>query len=286
MPRRGFIGKIGSPLPCAKEAAEKGLAIPVAICSSHLVEDRRSVVISELYSRRPDGAPDRKDPVMFDFAAARRRMVDNQIRTADVTDLPLLGALDTVARELFLPEAAKAFAYSDQQLEIGRSEATGERRRALPPVLLARMVQAVVPVRGHKVLDVGCGTGYAAAIFAVQGAKVVALDEDAKLVASAAASLAAAGVSGVKTIVGPLAAGAPGDAPFDLIFIEGAYEEYPAALVEQLAANGHLIGVEGVGRAGQVMLQVKADGMVTGRPVFDGFAPLLGAFAKKPSFAF
>jgi protein-L-isoaspartate(D-aspartate) O-methyltransferase len=223
---------------------------------------------------------------MFDYAAARRRMVDNQIRTADVTDLPLLGAFERLPRELFLPEAMKPFAYSDQQLEIGRTEASGERRYALAPVLLARMAQAVVPVQGAKVLVVGCGTGYAAAIFSMLGANVVALDEDARLVTSAATALAAAGVSGVKTIVGPLADGAPGEAPFDLILIEGAYEEYPTVLVQQLANNGRLIGVAGVGRAAQVMLHMKADGTVAARPVFDGFAPLLGSFAKKPTFAF
>jgi len=222
---------------------------------------------------------------MFDFAAARRRMVDNQIRTADVTDLSLIGIIDRLPRELFLPESMKPFAYSDQQLEIGQSEATGERRYALPPVLLARMMQAIVPVQGEKVLDLGCGTGYAAAIFALLGAKVVALDDEAKFIASAAASLSAAAVTGVKTMVGPLTNGAKGEAPFNLIFIEGAYEELPAALVEQLAENGRLIGVAGLGRAAQAMLHVKSEGRVAARPVFDGFAPLLGAFAKKPSFA-
>jgi protein-L-isoaspartate(D-aspartate) O-methyltransferase len=133
---------------------------------------------------------------------------------------------------------------------------------------------------------VACGTGYASAIFAELGAHVVALDEDAALAASAEAALAAAGVPGVTAVVGLLAEGARAKAPFDVIFIEGAYEEEPASLVAQLAEGGRLIGVEGVGRAGQVMLQVKVGGVVTGRAVFDASAPLLASFAKKPAFAF
>ncbi|MFI5012042.1 MAG: protein-L-isoaspartate O-methyltransferase [Hyphomicrobiales bacterium] len=223
---------------------------------------------------------------MLDFAEVRRRMVDNQIRTADVTHRPLLAVIEELPREIFLPEAVKPFAYSDQHLEVGRIEATGEERYSLAPVLVARMVQAVESVRGAKVLHVACGTGYASAIFAKLGAHVVALDEDAELIASADAALAAASVPGVKTVVGPLAAGAPADAPFDLIFIEGAYEEHPTDLVAQLVEGGRLIGVEGVGRAGQVTLHVKSGGAAAGRVVFDASAPLLASFARKPVFAF
>ena len=78
---------------------------------------------------------------MLDFAADRRRMVDNQIRTADVTHRPLLAAIDELPREVFLPEPVKPFAYSDRHLEVGRIEATGEQRYALAPVLVARMLR-------------------------------------------------------------------------------------------------------------------------------------------------
>jgi protein-L-isoaspartate(D-aspartate) O-methyltransferase len=223
---------------------------------------------------------------MLDFAAARRRMVDNQIRTADVTHRQLLSVLEDLPREIFLPEPVKPFAYSDQHLEIGRNEATGEPRYALAPVLLARMLQAVEPVAGGKVLHIACGTAYGSAIFAKLGAVVVAVDEDEKIIAAAEAALAAAGVTTVTTLKGPLAEGAKARAPFDVIFIEGAYQQEPASLTAQLAEGGCLIGVEGVGRAAQVMLQTKSGGAITGRPVFDAAAPLLAAFAKAPAFAF
>ncbi len=229
---------------------------------------------------------------MFDFADLRRRMVDNQIRTADVTYRPVLAAIEELPRECFLPEAAKPFAYSDQHLVVGRVEATGESRYSLAPVLLARMIQAVEPLQGDRVLHIACGTGYGSAVFAKLGAQVVALDEDAGLIATAERSLREAGVSGVKTRLGTLLEGARSEALFDVIFIEGAYEREPEALVAQLAPGGRLLGVSDVGRAAQVMLQVKtADALtgreaLTGRAVFDASAPLLRAFAKKPEFAF
>src|SRR5260370_36352975 len=96
---------------------------------------------------------------MLDFADVRRRMVDSQIRTADVTHRALLAVMNELPREIFLPEAVKPFAYSDQHLEVGRIEATGEPRYALAPALVARMIQAVEPVQGSKVLHVACGTG-------------------------------------------------------------------------------------------------------------------------------
>ena len=229
---------------------------------------------------------------MPDFAGLRRRMVDNQIRTADVTYRPILAAIEDLPREVFVPEPAKPFAYSDQHLVVGHVESTGERRYSLAPVLLARMAQAVEPLKGEKVLHIACGTGYGSAIFASLGAHVVALDEDAGLTAAAGRALAQAGVSAVKTLAGALFEGAPSEAPFDVIFIEGAYEREPETLVTQLAAGGRLIGVSGVGRAGQVMLQVKTSdaltgrGALTGRAVFDASAPLLQSFAQKPEFAF
>ncbi len=223
---------------------------------------------------------------MLDVTTTRRRMVDNQIRTADVTHRPLIAAFDELPREGFLPEAAKPFAYSDRHLEVGRIEATGEIRYALAPVLVARMLQALEPVHDAKVLHVACGTGYASAILVKLGAHVVALDEDQALLATAEAALSAAAISGVGLVKGELAEGAAAQGPFDAIFIEGAYQKEPTCLLAQLAEDGRLIGVQGVGRAAQVMLHVKARGVVAGRAVFDASAPLLAAFAAEPRFAF
>lgn len=223
---------------------------------------------------------------MLDFAEARRRMVDNQIRTADVTHRALLAAFDALPREAFLPGAAKPFAYTDQCLELALCVETGERRFALPPALLARMIQAVEPVHMEKVLVVGCGTGYSCAVFAALGARVIGLDEDAEMIASAQAAMAAQSIAGVTMQVGSLRDGVPAQAPFDVIFIEGAYGELPKSYFDQLAENGRLIAVHGVGRAGEVVVFVKSDGVIGNRTVFDASAPLLGALAKAPAFTF
>ncbi|MBV9739544.1 MAG: protein-L-isoaspartate O-methyltransferase [Hyphomicrobiales bacterium] len=229
---------------------------------------------------------------MLVFADLRRRMVDNQIRTADVTHRSILAAIEDLPREVFVPEAMKAFSYSDRHLAVGHVGSTGETRYSLAPVLLARMVQAAEPSSGEKILHIACGTGYGSAIFAKLGAYVVALDEDAGIIAAAERALAQAGVAAVRTLAGTLFDGAASEGPFDVIFIEGAYEREPETLVTQLAPGGRLIGVSGVGRAGQVMLQVKTrDALtgreaLTGRAVFDASAPLLRSFAKKPEFVF
>jgi len=213
-------------------------------------------------------------------------MVDNQIRTADVTYRPVLTAIEELPRECFLPQSVKPFAYSDQHLVVGRVEATGEPRYSLAPVLLARMVQALEPVEGERMLHIACGSGYASAVFAKLGAHVVALDEDEALVAAAGRALAEAGIAGVRTQVGTLFEGARSEGQFDVIFIEGAYQREPQTLVAQLADGGRLLGVSGVGRAGQVTLQVKTGSALTGRAVFDASAPLLRSFAMKAEFAF
>src|SRR5262249_29897186 len=140
---------------------------------------------------------------------------------------------------------------------------------ALAPVLLARMLQATEPVQGAKALHIACGTCYASAIMAKLGATVIALDEDRRLIELGEAALANAGVSGVKAMIGPLADGAAAEGPFDVIFIEGAYQKRPAKLISQLAEGGRLIGVQGVGRAAQVMLEVRSRGVSAGRAVFD-----------------
>ena len=135
-------------------------------------------------------------------------------------------------------------------------------------------------------LHIACGSGYASAVFAKLGAHVVALDEDEALVAAAGRALAEAGIAGVRTQVGTLFEGARSEGQFDVIFIEGAYQREPQTLVAQLADGGRLLGVSGVGRAGQVTLQVKTGSALTGRAVFDASAPLLRSFAMKAEFAF
>ncbi len=111
---------------------------------------------------------------MIDYAQARRMMVDCQLRTFDVNDNAVLDAFDTVPREAFVPPGREPFAYIDQTLRL--DGANGESRCLPAPMVLARMIQALKIRPGAKALDVGTGTGYAAAVMAHLGAAVTALE--------------------------------------------------------------------------------------------------------------
>src|SRR5690242_4560341 len=112
---------------------------------------------------------------MFDAAAARRHMVDGQIRTADVTNPSLIAAMQTVPRELFVASAMTDQAYRDGDVGLGPG------RALLRPIVLGKLIQGADVRPGNHVLVIGCGTGYSAALLAHMGAAVVALEEDADL---------------------------------------------------------------------------------------------------------
>jgi protein-L-isoaspartate(D-aspartate) O-methyltransferase len=216
---------------------------------------------------------------MFDAAAARRHMVDGQIRTADVTNPRLIAAMDAVPRELFVPPSQAAEAYIDGDIPLGKG------RALLRPIVLAKLIQNAGLRAGDHVLDVGCGTGYSSAVLAHIGASVVALEEDPDLARRAEAALATAGAGQVTVVTGPLPAGWPAAAPYDLILLNGAIEVAPEALGRQLKALGRLAAVFGQG-PGKAMIYRRIEGQVVGRPVFDAAAPPLPGFAAPPGFVF
>ena len=217
---------------------------------------------------------------MIDYAQARRMMVDCQLRTFDVNDNSVLDAFDTVARETFVPKGREPFAYIDQTLQIGGA---GAEARCMPaPMVLARMIQALRIRPGVAALDVASGYGYAAAIMAQLGAKVTALESVPDLAASARARLGTA----AEVIEGPIESGAPKQAPFDAILINGRVEVRPQALLEQLKDDGRLVCVMGPHRNAKVTVFVRAGDAFGGRPLFDASLPGLDAFAAEAGFAF
>ena len=216
---------------------------------------------------------------MIDLTAARRMMVDGQVRTADVTDLRILAAMLEVPRERFVPAGKAELAYSDLDLPVGEG-----RRRLLKPMVLGKLLQLLDIQDTDRVLDVGCATGYSSALLGRLAGSVVALEEDAALARAAGEALA--GLSNVTVVSGPLVQGAPQSGPYDVILLQGATEVAPEELLRQLKDGGRLACIRAEGPAGKAVLYRNTDGEVSGRPVFDASAPLLPGFKRAPSFVF
>jgi protein-L-isoaspartate(D-aspartate) O-methyltransferase len=217
---------------------------------------------------------------MTDFATARRHMVDGQVRTADVTDLRILTAMIEIPREHFVPPASVDLAYLDLDLPVGKSGS----RRLLKPMVLAKLVHAADIAPGDRVLDVGCATGYGAAVLARVAGQVVALEQDADL--AQAARTALSGQPNVNLVSGALTGGWPQGSPYDAIVLEGATEVPPGTFLSQLKEGGRLVCILGGGPGAKAMLYCRSGDELGGRPLFDATAAVLPGFAKAPVFAF
>jgi protein-L-isoaspartate(D-aspartate) O-methyltransferase len=212
---------------------------------------------------------------------ARFNMVESQLRTNRVTDSRLLEQLSEMPREIFVPAAMAPVAYVDESLKIAPG------RYLIEPLLLARLLQEAAVEPEDKVLVVGAGTGYSAAILGNLAASVVALESDPALAAKARATLGQLGLIDVAVECGPLETGWPASAPYDLILIDGMIAALPDAISAQLAERGRLVAIKATeGRCGAGWLGRKLGGAVSGRILFDAIAPLLPGFSPQPQFQF
>jgi len=221
---------------------------------------------------------------MVDYAAARERMVDSQLRPADVTSYPLLAAMLEEPREAYLPSELRPLAYADIDLAVPGS--LPGRRALLAAVTFARMVQAAEIGRNDVVLDVGSLTGYSTAVLSRLAGTVVALEEDPAFVADASGRLAELGHDNIAVVQGPLVAGCPDEAPFDVVIVNGAVELEPSALLRQLKDGGRLAVVEGVGKAGRAVLYRRVGDDFGRTSITNAAAPLLPGFEKPKVFQF
>jgi len=222
---------------------------------------------------------------MIDFAAARRMMVECQVRTSDVTDPRIIAAMLELPREIFLPEQFALLAYLDRDLPATAVPGT-PGRCLIKPMVLAKLIQAAAIGADDHVLDVGCASGYSAAVLARLARSVVALEADVELAQRAKALLQAIGAGNVTVVTGSLPVGCSAHAPFDVIVIEGTIEVKPSALIGQLKPGGRLVGICGRAPVAKAMLWRVDGGDVGSVPIFDATAPLLPGFAQTPAFVF
>lgn len=217
----------------------------------------------------------------MDYTAARRKMVENQIRANRITDPALITAMATVPREAFVPAPLKGIAYIDKDIRLTAG------RALLAPLVLAQLVQLAGIATEDVVLNVGCGVGYDSAIIAGLASAVIGLESDPGLAETARRVLAGLGLGMVTIVEGPLAQGYARQGPYDVIVFGGAIAAPPAAISGQLAEGGRMVAVVTDGRGvGRGTLLVKTRGTLSHRVAFDAAAPFLPGFEPQPQFVF
>ena len=204
------------------------------------------------------------------YQAMRRAMVESQLRTTGVNDPRVLAAMAAVPRETFVPAERRALAYADATIPLASGRALN------PPMALGLLLVESRLSGDERALVIGAGTGYAAAVTARLTASVVALEEDAALAAAARSALEG---SGVALAQGPLAAGHSAGAPYDFVLVDGAVEEIPAAIVDQVADGGRIA----TGLVEQGVTRLAVGRVVGGAVGFITFAD--AAIAPLPGFS-
>jgi protein-L-isoaspartate(D-aspartate) O-methyltransferase len=223
---------------------------------------------------------------MPDFSLQRKNMVESQIRPSDITDRRIIRAMVTILREAFVPAAATAIAYSEEEIVIAEPTANQPRRAMLVPRTLAALIQAMDIGDQARVLIIGAGTGYSAALLSTMASAVVALEQPVALADDARRRLSEAGIQGVRVETGPLEAGYPAAAPYDAILVEGAVDDVPPDLLDQLKDECRLVAVRlerGIGRA---TVWRRSGATFSARAFRDASALLLPGFERKRAFVF
>ncbi len=212
---------------------------------------------------------------------ARFNMVEQQIRPWQVLDAQVLTVLSNVQRELFVPQAYQALAYTDTDIPLGHGEAMA------PPRVAARLMHDLHLTGTEKVLEIGTGSGYMAALLAGRAQRVVSLEINPELASNARNNLQRAGITNVDVRVADGSTGASGDAPFDAIVLGGSVAEVPQALLQQLAVGGRLLAIVGQDHVMVATLFTrKADAAWDSKALWDHTAPRLQGFTEPTRFKF
>jgi protein-L-isoaspartate(D-aspartate) O-methyltransferase len=170
-----------------------------------------------------------------DWDAERRRMVDEQLRARDIRSARVLDAMHRVPRHLFVPESQRIEAYRDSPLPIGHDQTISQ------PYIVAFMTQALDVAPGHRVLEVGTGSGYQAAILGALAKDVYSIEIVVPLAERARETLSALGYRNIQVRTGNGYLGWPEHAPYDRIMVTAAPDEVPTALLQQLKLGGLIV---------------------------------------------
>jgi len=211
----------------------------------------------------------------------RKTMVDTQIRPNQVDDEIALNAILATPREAFIPRALHGVAYSDANLSLGGG------RFVMEPLVLAQLLQAAAIQAEDIVLAIGCATGYSAAVLSHMAGTVVAIESESVLVEKATDNLSGLEIDTVAVMQNELKKGYPTQAPFDTIFFDGAVDEIPTDIADQLAENGRLVAVvKADGDVGKGVLMTRRNGKLNRREVFNAEIPYLPGFKPAAAFEF
>jgi len=224
----------------------------------------------------------------MDFNAARHNMVESQLRPNNVTEPRLIETMGQLPREVFVPSARRSTAYCDECIEVSSADGDGQGARYLmEPMTFGRLVQLSAVGKDDLVLDVGCTTGYSAAVLGNLADSVVAVEATEAMVEEAGNHLSEMGVDNAAVLVGKLNEGCPQQGPYDVIVLEGAVEHVPDGLLSQLKDGGRLVAVIEQGGVGQVRLFQKSGSTISERSGLGANAkPLPGFEAAREEFVF
>lgn len=225
----------------------------------------------------------------IDLERARFNMIEQQIRPWDVLDLEILDLLAQVKREDFVPLAHKALAFTDMMIPlVGPSdEALRNGWCMLEPKMEARLLQDVAPKAHEKVLEIGAGSGYMAALLGSRAQRVITMELHPELARMARENLQKAGMRNVEVREGDGSKGLAAEGPFDVIVLSGSVFEVPQALLSQLKVGGRLAAITGsepVMRA--TFVTRTGDASYTTTQPWDTLAPRLARFPEPSRFHF
>jgi protein-L-isoaspartate(D-aspartate) O-methyltransferase len=217
----------------------------------------------------------------MDFVAARHNMVEGQLRTNKVIDGRLVAAMEQLPREEFVAPALRSIAYVDEDIPLGAG------RYLIEGMVFARLVQFGALSLGARVLLVGAGCGYGAAVLAHAGSSVVALESDKTWAEQARRNLRAQGIASATVVEGPLDAGWPAGCPYDAVIFEGGIGRLPDDYAAQLVEGGRILAVVvRPGAQGKATMWQKFGTTLTSRVVFDASTPVLPGLELEPGFVF